>query len=313
MTIQTTIETRKRHYYHKGDHTLVCYEDEVPEGYIPGPSAAWKKKRNDTYIKRYGVRSPSQLEEVKNKLREKALTAKRKREQTLIEKYGVDNAMKAECIKQKMSHIISSEEVQEKTRRTCRERYGVDSVAALETTKQKMKETLEEHYGVDTPLKSRVIKDKKDNTMLERYGVTCPLECSEIKKRRQDTLRKNKTFNTSLPEESTYQELVQKYGEDDVLREYTDSRYPFKCDFYIKSKDLFIELNLHPSHGEHPFDPESIEDQRLVEELRAKGDTWSNMIVDVWTERDYNKIKFMKDNNLNYILIYPKDYYRKED
>ena len=48
-----------------------------------------------------------------------------------------------------------------------------------------------------------------------------------------DILRANNTFNTSRPEEEYYQKLVNKYGVDDVVRWYSDERYPFACDFYI--------------------------------------------------------------------------------
>ena len=100
------------------------------------------------------------------------------------------------------------------------------------------------------------------------------------------------------------------FGVNDVIREYNkDPRYPFSCDFYIPSEDLFIELNLHPSHGEHPFDPNNEEDVKLLESLKEKDDNWSRMIVDVWANRDVKKIKTATNNNLNYITIYSyKDY-----
>ena len=96
--------------------------------------------------------------------------------------------------------------------------------------------------------------------MLKRYGVTTPLKSQEIKAKQLNTLRKHKTFNTSKQEKDYYNYLVNKYGKDDVLYQYTDSRYPYSCDFYIKSKDLFIELNLHWTHGGHPFDKNNAED-----------------------------------------------------
>lgn len=68
--------------------------------------------------------------------------------------------------------------------------------------------------------------------------------------------RKNNTWNTSQPEEDTCRWLVDQFGSNDIVRQYRDKvRYPFNCDFYIKSIDLFIELNLHWTHGGRPFDP----------------------------------------------------------
>lgn len=68
-------------------------------------------------------------------------------------------------------------------------------------------------------------------------------------------MREHKSFNKSLGEELFYTALQEVFNPDDIERQYsTDTRYPFACDFYIKSLDLFIELNLHWSHGLKPFD-----------------------------------------------------------
>ena len=106
-----------------------------------------------------------------------------------------------------------------------------------------------------------------------------------------ETKRKNGTFHVSLPEKEFYEILVTEYGEEDIVTQYKDERYPFCCDFYVKSLDLFIELNLHPTHGTHPFDPECIEDILLLMELEKQNTQWSKNIINVWTVRDYNKIQ----------------------
>ena len=47
--------------------------------------------------------------------------------------------------------------------------------------------------------------------------------------------------------------MIEIYGADDVKTEYKEERYPYHCDVYIPSKDLFIELNLFFTHGGHPY------------------------------------------------------------
>lgn len=102
-----------------------------------------------------------------------------------------------------------------------------------------------------------------------------------------------------------YDKLLRQFGESDVYRQYSDgSRYPFNCDFYIKSRDLFIEVNNHPSHGGHPYDPNSEEDRKTLEELRSDGGSWARMIIDVWTVRDRLKFQTAQANKLNYLVIY---------
>ena len=117
---------------------------------------------------------------------------------------------------------------------------------------------------------------------------------------------RNNSFNTSKPEEEFYQYLITVFGEEDVVRQYTDSRYPFRCDFYIKSQDLFIELNLLWTHGGHPFDPESEEDRNLLEYWQTKAETsdFYKNAIETWTIRDVKKLEAAKKNNLNYITYY---------
>ena len=120
------------------------------------------------------------------------------------------------------------------------------------------------------------------------------------------TKLQNHTFNTSSPEELYYQSLVQIYGEEDVCRQYRDERYPFSCDFYIKSLDLFIELNLHWTHGGHPYNSDNIEDVRLAEDLKLKGETseYYRNAYYVWTDLDVRKQSIAKLNGLNYKVVY---------
>ena len=49
--------------------------------------------------------------------------------------------------------------------------------------------------------------------------------------------------------------LILFFDRDDIIRQYIDlQKYPFNCDFYIKSKDLFIEYQGHQTHGTKPYD-----------------------------------------------------------
>ena len=76
------------------------------------------------------------------------------------------------------------------------------------------------------------------------YGVVKQSQETIIK--RFDTMKKNNSFNKSKEEEKYYSYLLHLYSPEDIVRQYYDKdRYPFHCDFYIKSEDLFIELNKH--------------------------------------------------------------------
>lgn len=166
--------------------------------------------------------------------------------------------------------------------------------------------------------------EQAQQTMLEKYGVPfycMTTDCQEKSRtpesnaKKIETKRKNNTFNTSQPEIELKEWLENKYGVDDVFTNYQDNRYSdnsgykFKCDFYIKSKDLFIELNLHPTHYLHPFDKTNEKDLGVLNKLKANPTKWNLTTIDVWTKRDVIKLNTAKKNNLNYLYFYQGDNY----
>jgi len=68
-------------------------------------------------------------------------------------------------------------------------------------------------------------------------------------------------------EEDYYNYLLSMYDKSDILRQYKSERYPWHCDFYIISEDKFIECNYFWTHGSHPFDKNSQEDQERLSYL----------------------------------------------
>ena len=127
------------------------------------------------------------------------------------------------------------------------------------------------------------------------------------KEKYYNSLNKNGWYRKSKAEQKVYLELVERYGESDVICQYSkDERYPFNCDFYVKSKDLFIEVNSFWHHGPHRFDENNEKDIELLKqwEEKAKSSQQYKNAINTWTIRDKNKIETAKKNNLNYITIY---------
>lgn len=133
---------------------------------------------------------------------------------------------------------------------------------------------------------------------------------SEILEKSHETKKRNHSFNSSMPEEKYYAFLLTKYSDCDVIRQYKDARYPHACDFYIKSEDLYIELNLDWTHGMHPYNSESEEDQKKLKiwQEKAKESQFYKKAIYTWTQLDVQKFKDARDNNLNY-----KVYYKEND
>lgn len=89
-----------------------------------------------------------------------------------------------------------------------------------------------------------------------------------------------------------------------------DVRYPFHVDFYIKSLDLFIELNATWLHGKHWFNPNDKGDiNRLnvyVDKVKM-GKMFYQSAIDVWTKRDVLKRETAKKSHLKYMVFWNQD------
>ncbi|MBO5435604.1 hypothetical protein J6A31_07410 [bacterium] len=206
-----------------------------------------------------------------------------------------------------------SDEQRDKTTRTCIERYGtkryLDSVEGKEKI-NKIKSTPEFRNKMRTIIMSNDVQSKIKQTSLQRYGVTSAMKLVETIDKVGDTKRKNKTWRTSKPEEIMHKMLVEKFGETDVIRQYKEKRYQFHCDFYIKSLDLFIELNATWLHGGHWFDDNNQDDLTLLNNWLCKikdGKHFYEAAIDVWTVRDVQKHQTAINNGLNYVVFWKND------
>lgn len=142
-----------------------------------------------------------------------------------------------------------------------------------------------------------------------KTGAWTDEQKATILAKQYETKKRNKSFNSSKSEDRYYIHLIDIYGEDDVVRQYRDDRYPYACDFYVKSKDLFIELNFNWTHGGHPFDSQNEADIKKLaiwEEKAAKSEFYKNAIY-TWTELDVKKQLVAKENKLNYIVYYSEE------
>lgn len=288
-----------------------------------------KNKIVQTNLEHYGVENPMQNADIRNKA-----------QQTNIEKYGVSCSMQNENVKAKhrasvkthygVENSMQSPEVQAKCRKTFIAKYGVENprqnaeinekikdtclkkygvayaIMSVETRKKAIK-TFIAKYGVKNPMQDITIRNKSRQTNLTRYGSENPMGSLDIQQKCLDSKRENGTFNTSKPEETLYDVLCNVFGENDIIRQYSSDLYPFACDFYIKSKDLYIELNASWTHGGHFYNAE--QDVAIIENWQSKATTsvyYKNALT-VWTIRDAEKREAAKNNNLNYITFWDNE------
>ena len=148
-----------------------------------------------------------------------------------------------------------------------------------------------------------------------KYGVSNVFQLMNVKqklidksdqmqKHRDETKRKRGTFNTSRKEEIAYALLCKKFSSDDIVRQYHSNEYPFNCDFYIKSKDLYIECNFSWTHGGHWFDETDENDLQTFQKWKNKNTKFYDNAIQTWTVRDVKKRKTAEKNHLNYIVVW---------
>lgn len=131
------------------------------------------KKEEEYFLMKYGVKSPSQLNEFREKYRE-----------TCIEKFGTDNYFK-------------TDEFAKKRIESMKDKYGVEYPLQSEEIQEQWKNTCMNKYGANNPAKSQEIKDKMAVTNIERYGGIAPSNSPEVRKKMSSTLYTNGTVSTS--------------------------------------------------------------------------------------------------------------------
>lgn len=122
------------------------------------------KKFHATCQERYGVKSPMESSEFRDRLK-----------RNLTEKYGVDSYSKTQGFRDKFKS-------------TCQERYGVDNPAQLSEFNEKARQTTRERFGVDYALQCDAVLSKRTQTNIEKYGSPSPMGSHEVRKLHQDNM-----------------------------------------------------------------------------------------------------------------------------
>lgn len=278
------------------------------------PTCGDKKCRQTNFEnnleKKYGVRNTFQLESAKKKCKE-----------TWLEKYGVDNPSK-------------SKEIQDKIDKTCKERYGHRFKLQFETNpftwpevKEKIKQTMLERYGVKSWVSTDYYKENKLNpfynpevqekcrqTRLEKRGVEYYSQTEEWKalwkdpefvknklEKEYQTRKENHSYGPNSKQEAEIFEKLKTKWPKTENQHYDKELYPFKCDFYIPEIDTWIEYQGFYTHGDHPFDPQSEEDNKHLKYLYDKG---YELAIKTWTYTDPLKRATAEANNLKYLEFF---------
>jgi len=231
-----------------------------------------QRKRVCTCMDRYGATSFNNHE---------------KQKATMLSRYGIESALCKSEFRDKGANTkekrygSSTYNNPTKTTLTCEERYGIGNGRNY----KKAEKTMESRYGVKTYLLSEEVNAIRNNETVQR--------------KIQETKRIRHTFRASSLEEECYHILMGVFGKEDVVRQYKSAKYPYLCDFYIPSKDLYIEFNGHWSHGKHAFDNGNKEDLQIADKWRTRGTRFYLKALWVWTEYDVEKRKIASREKIN--------------
>lgn len=296
----------------------------------PSESLEIREKRRKTMLERYNVENPMQVAAFRESHAE-----------TCRERFGSDTPLGSSVVREKIiatmiakhggAGAMCDASVRKKSVRTNLEKRGVQNVMQDASVREKQQASVEAHFGVKNPMYDVNIKSrqraKQIATMLERYGVdsgfaspilrekaakTCvvrfgfnnAMSLKAIADKMTASKVSHGTSNTSVPEENLYKWLCDVFGADDVVRQYASHEYNHACDFYIKSRDLYIELNATWTHGGCWFDDREDDVLLTAWQSRAADSEYYAAALRTWSELDVIKRRDAAKVRLNYIVFW---------
>lgn len=212
---------------------------------------------------------------------------KDKIEATNLEKYGVKNIFTRPDISEK-AHSKTAREKQQQTMMT---KYGTKSIVS-----QKMIDNTHTKDCIDKQQESI----RKTNQ--EKYGINSLFQNTEFQQKCHEVKKQKGWTSEHKTETKCYDYVLSRFP--DAIREYSSEEYPFPCDFYVPSEDLYIELNVFWTHGGHYFDKNDINDVKKLEIWKAKNTKNYDYAIRVWTVKDLEKKHIAEKNNLNYLVFW---------
>lgn len=238
--------------------------------------------RKRTLQKKYGVSNISQCNHIKDK-----------KKQTSLDHYGVENPSQFSGIK-------------EKIKQNCLNKYGVDSTNSLQWKKEKVRKTNLEKYNV--PNIMQVLTTEKLNKHAQRIKDKIINNKPHMVNQIYNTKKANNSFNISQSE-IYIREMLEKVVE--VRTQYKSKEYPFACDFYISSLNLYIEYNGTWTHGGMPYvHNEQCNSKLQIWKEKAKTSKFYQNAIKTWTIRDVIKRETARRNKLNWLEFFTlKDFY----
>ena len=305
----------KRQWYNNGIEELLIREPKlIPAGFIPG-----RLLKQDTALAKLSQQVSK--EELYN-----LYIIENKSFETLVDLFNVKRGLLKRLLNQYDIHKDPKARAKNNTCKRTPEQVKAVALKSSETQKknwanrsslekelwsekQKNSHHTQEYHDKQSKIIKEAVKKAKEadpekfeirNTQRSLsckktwQGNKALIEQQKLSAKKNRLARKNQLCRTKA-EQKLYETLIKIYSDLQYDVKVND-KYPYYCDFYIPSLELFIELQAHPSHGRLPINKLS------VDEYSKYSAKW----VDVFARRDVEKINKAKKNNINLIRIYPR-------
>ena len=305
----------KRQWYNNGIEELLIREPKlIPAGFIPG-----RLLKQDTALAKLSQQVSK--EELYN-----LYVIENKSFETLVDLFNVKRGLLKRLLNQYDIHKDPKAQAKNNTYKRTPEQVKAVALKSSETQKknwanrsslekelwsekQKNSHHTQEYHDKQSKIIKEAVKKAKEadpekfeicNTQRSLsckktwQGNKALIEQQKLSAKKNRLARKNQLCRTKA-EQKLYETLIKIYSDLQYDVKVND-KYPYYCDFYIPSLELFIELQAHPSHGRLPINKLS------VDEYSKYSAKW----VDVFARRDVEKINKAKKNNINLIRIYPR-------
>lgn len=241
-----------------------------------------REKVRKTNLERYGNENAMKSEVIKNKLKDSLRNIPIEKKEEYIKKRVETRRQKIDEISQNISLGLKKayqergQEIQEKMKKTCLNRYGVTSTNKLESMKEKSKKTCLERYGTEYAIQNKEMREKIEKTNLEKYGVKIASCNKEIANKIRTKLTTKSEEERKIIQEKIRQTNLEKYGVEyfcltdkarngltciskpnkkfqAMLKNYNiDSELEFslvKYAYDLKINDILIEINPTITHN----------------------------------------------------------------
>lgn len=194
--------------------TIICPEhgvfQQTPTGHLSGKgcSKCAAQKREETNLKRYGVKNVMSLPEILDKIKTSTQN-----------KYGVDYAMQDKYLAQKQQDVIS-------------DKYGVKSFLGTKACRNQLVRRCMEKYGVSHPMQSKEVVSK--NLQAKRKNGTFNTSCIE------ERIKALGIFEPQYNKDARYPYLCDFYDKDRDLFIEVNASWTHGYHWYDTEKDAGV-------------------------------------------------------------------------